>query len=304
MPSISVASSSKSSDGKIFLDPAGRACFRYHQVSHLEVPAENDLCGGPVVLVRQRGNGGVGQDLPAAQRTPGFSGDAELFVQSSQPALLKPGVQLDLVYCGNNFSLLHQLFQVSGLEVGHADGPHFPFPVQGLQSFVGLCKQTPPGAGPVDEVEVHIVEPKVGDGSIERPERGIVALVIVPDLGGDEEVLACECVHGFAGAAGGSVRFSGVSDRTAKRPAHSYFVAVHGGSIKAPVALAQGGGNQRFCVFGGNFIESVSHAVHLYAIVQRQLVDVSLEGDLIATTLPIPCTITSGMAVETHQASG
>ncbi|MNI87002.1 hypothetical protein D3C73_1441500 [compost metagenome] len=82
-------------------------------------------------------------------------------MQGPQPGLLQPRVQLDLVYRGDNFGLLHEFFKVSGLEIGNTDRPHLAFTVEGLHGFVAFRKKATAGTRPMNEVKVHVVEAKV-----------------------------------------------------------------------------------------------------------------------------------------------
>src|SRR5437899_13055228 len=44
--------------------------------------------------------------------------------------------------------------------------------------------------GPVDEVQIDVVEAELAATLLERPQRGLVALVVVPELGRDEDLFA------------------------------------------------------------------------------------------------------------------
>src|SRR5665811_2109362 len=52
------------------------------------------------------------------------------------------------------------------------------------------------GSGPVDQVEVDIFQSEFGPALLERIQRGLVALIGVPQFRGDEEVLAGEVGFG------------------------------------------------------------------------------------------------------------
>ena len=83
-----------------------------------------------------------------------------------------------------------------GLEIAHADGAHEPVEVERLERAPRLLVRALPfglGAlrsGPVDEVQVDVVEVQLGARFLERLERRIVAAIGVPHLRGDEQVLA------------------------------------------------------------------------------------------------------------------
>ena len=47
-----------------------------------------------------------------------------------------------------------------------------------------------PGDRPVQQVEVDVLEPEPRQAGVERAQRAVVALVVVPELGGHEDLLA------------------------------------------------------------------------------------------------------------------
>ena len=104
---------------------------------------------------------------------------------------------------GNHFGGLHQAVQMVGLEVGDADRPDLALLVQRFHGAVAFRKQPLPGAGPMDQVQVDVLQAKVGHGRVERPQRRVIAVIVIPDLGGDEEVLAGQGGGQLAGPAGG-----------------------------------------------------------------------------------------------------
>ena len=126
-------------------------------------------------------------------------------MQRAQFLLLEPGVQFDLVDGRYDFGGLQQAFQVGRLEIGDAYGPRLALPVQGLHRAVALGIQPALGTGPVDQVQIHVFQTQVGQGGVEGAQRCVVPLVVVPELGGDEQVLARERGGGLTGTAAGIV---------------------------------------------------------------------------------------------------
>jgi hypothetical protein len=82
----------------------------------------------------------------------------------------------------------------------------------------------------VQQVEIDVVDPEPAQAGVEAPQRGVVAVIADPQLGGDEDVPAVD-----AGAA------DAVADLA--------LVAVGGGCVDQPVALGERGldGGDRLC---------------------------------------------------------
>ena len=90
----------------------------------------------------------------------------------------------------------------------------------------------------MNQVQVNVVGAQLLQGSLERLERALVALVGVPQLGGEEDVLASHV---------------GVSDSAA----HARLVAVNSGGVDVAVAGLQGGGHDLL----GDLVLNLPHAV-------------------------------------------
>ena len=109
-------------------------------------------------------------------------------------------MQLDLVDDRQHARLVAQPLDVLRREVAHAD--------RGRASLLPQPHQRTPrvdvaiGAGdrPVDEVEVHAIQAEALQARVERPQRLVEPVVVVPDLGRDEDVVTCEAgrPHTFA----------------------------------------------------------------------------------------------------------
>ena len=102
--------------------------------------------------------------------------------------LLEEWVNLDLVHRGDDFRLRQELVEMARHEVADADGPCAPFAVDALERPPGI--EPLARHRPVDEVEVDIIEAEPGQAGVERAQRAVVALIVVPELGGDEYVRA------------------------------------------------------------------------------------------------------------------
>ena len=90
----------------------------------------------------------------------------------------------------------------------------------------------------MNQVQVNVVGVQLLQGSVERLEGVLVALVGVPQLGGEEDVLTSH-VGGGDGAA------------------HARLVAVDGGGVDVAVAGFQGGAHDLL----GNLVLNLPHAV-------------------------------------------
>src|SRR5690606_21329796 len=102
------------------------------------------------------------------------------------------GVELDLVDGRHDVAGVEQHVELGGGEVRHADGAHHPVGVQLFQGAPGLDVDGVGGGGPVDEVQVDDVESEPAAAGVERVQGRLAAVVVVPDLGGDEHLRAVE----------------------------------------------------------------------------------------------------------------
>lgn len=141
------------------------------------------------------------QALARAERGPGLGGDALLRVVLAGGVLLEVRVQLDLVDGRDDGRRLDQLLQVLRVEVGDTDGLDPAVRVELLEGLVRVDVLAPGRQRPVDQIQVEVVQAELLQGRVERAERGVVPLVAVPELGGDEEFLA-----GDAGGGDGLAR--------------------------------------------------------------------------------------------------
>ena len=110
-----------------------------------------------------------------------------LGVEAPQLLLLEAEVQLDLVDRRDDLCLVDQSLEVVWLEVGHADRPDTPVGVELLQRPPRLDVTVEARLGPMDQVEVDVVQPQPVQARLERAEGAVVALVVVPQLGRDEQ---------------------------------------------------------------------------------------------------------------------
>jgi hypothetical protein len=102
-------------------------------------------------------------------------------------------------------------------EIGDADRLHAAFSLELGKSLPGLDEGTASRRRPVDQVGVHISEPEPFQAFVAGAQGVVVAVVVVPEFGGDEQIFT---PHGR--------RPDGAAD--------PFLVAVHGGGIDQAVA--------------------------------------------------------------------
>ena len=131
-------------------------------------------------------------NLTLAERAPGFGGDIELLMSLLRHLLLEIGMQLDLVDDGNDAGLADDTLEMFGIEIRHADRTGTTlFPDSG-ESLPGLRIEAAMRRRPVNEVEVDVLGTELLQAALECTQRIVIALIGIPEFGGDEDVLAVE----------------------------------------------------------------------------------------------------------------
>src|SRR6188474_1270868 len=126
-------------------------------------------------------------------------------------------MQLDLVDGRADPGLAFEPFQILDAEVGDSDRAGAAFFVDALEGAPGFDEAVLRRNWPVDQVEVDVVEAEPPEALLERGQGRVVALARVPQLGGDEDLLAGDPRRGY------------------RRPDPA-LVAVRGGGVDVPVA--------------------------------------------------------------------
>jgi len=98
-------------------------------------------------------------------------------------------MQLDLVDRRRYTGLLDDSLQVRHLEVRDADRARPAVGPQLGQRLPGLRVQIPGGNRPVDQIQVDVVKAEPVETVLKCPQGGVAAVITVPQLGGDEQVL-------------------------------------------------------------------------------------------------------------------
>jgi hypothetical protein len=170
----------------------------------------------------------VGEEvvLPLGERTPGLNLHAALAHELLLVGALVERVRLDLVDRRDDLVVVDEVDQPVGEEVRHADGLREPFAVELLHRAplaVVVAVRL------VDEVEVHVIEAQPLQRRVDRALGVLLAGILDPQLGGDEQLLA---------------RDAALLDG----PPHGLLVAVRGGGVEGPVARGEGVGDRLLCL--------------------------------------------------------
>ena len=153
------------------------------------MPAQHDLRRGAVQAFGDGLDGGGGEAFAAAKWCPALGDDAARGVGGAEGCLLKLGVEFDLVQHGCDAGFSCEAVDLVGVKVRGADGGNDAFIPQFDQGAPCVNVLVAGGAGPVDEAQIEPVEGQAfqafGDGS----QGAGIALAVVPDFGGDENVV-------------------------------------------------------------------------------------------------------------------
>ena len=118
-----------------------RWCLRArdHDVSLLDMPAQQHLGGGLAVLLGEFLDEGLGHDrviAASAQRVPRLQRNVMLCQERLELRLREVGVALDLVDCGDNLALVEDALRLGDVEVRQADRANLAFLVRLLEDAV------------------------------------------------------------------------------------------------------------------------------------------------------------------------
>ena len=220
----------------------------------LDVPPQGHLGGALAVLPADPRQHRVGEDAVAAlgKGAPGLGLDAVLLHEGQGVLLLEEGVELHLVYRRLDLHGLADVRQNVGIAVAHADGPQ----PAGLVSLL----HGPPGAdivphGLVDQIQVDAAESQLFHRGLDSSLGPLIAGVLHPQLGGDEQLLPGHAALGHGLAHG---------------------LLVHIGRRRVNQAVAGGDGVQHRLLADGR-IRHLEHAEtlqgHLNSVVQLDRFD-------------------------------
>lgn len=201
------------------------------------VGADLFACGGDLVL--------------GAKRRVGLGQDAIVLAELDKFGVGKEGVNLNLVDSRLDLGKAQQLLQTGDGPVGNANGASLSAGQQLLHGapcrlrvlcevllddvlavgtnlglVVGVLLS---GDGPVNQEEVDIVEAKVGQRVLHRPLHILGLVEVIPDLGGDEEILSLD--RGV------------LTEEIPHSLADLCFVKVEPGAVEVPVSALEGAGD-------------------------------------------------------------
>ncbi len=228
--------------------PADRLGDRHD--APLDQPAQDDLGDALAVLAPDRLQHFVLEQAVLALRegAPGFGLDLVFSEQGLRLGLLMKGVDLDLVDRRSDLVVEHEVHDAVRIEVADAEGTDAAGAVQLLHR--------PPGAvdvsvGLVDQVEVQIVELQLVHRALERGLCALIAGVLHPELGGNEDLAPVD---------------PAVPDRRADR----LLVAIGRGGVEQAVADVESVADAPLA-FGrvGNLEDPETQDRHLDTVVQR-----------------------------------
>ena len=183
------ARDSSKSNTSMFSRMRRRDRLRNHDQVALQVPAQRDLRRRLAMLARQFLDHLFLYRLALGQRAPGFGGDAVALMEGAQLALRESGMQLDLVHRRRHAGILDQPAQVGLGEVRHADRARAAVLLHLDHRAPGFQKLVAAGHRPVDQVQVDIGQAQLAQALVHRRVGVVVAVLVVPQLGGDEQVL-------------------------------------------------------------------------------------------------------------------
>src|SRR5690606_38508829 len=155
----------------------------------LDLPAEDDLRDRLAVLTSNLFENRVREHVVPAfgERRPCLDLDAVLAQERLCFDLLLERVHLDLVHRRHDLVVDDQIHDAVRLVIADADGTDAAIAKHSLHRTPGAVNVT---ERLMDQVEVEIVEPEALQGPLERGLRALLALVLDPQLGGDEDLLA------------------------------------------------------------------------------------------------------------------
>ena len=144
---------------------------------------------------------------------------------------------------------LDQLLHVFGQEVGNADGTDTAVDEELFQGQPRILVLTVRGGGPVDQVEVQVIEAQLRQAGFEGGQRRVVTEIINPELGRDEQFVPGD--PGFGQRAPGA-----------------RLVAVDGGGVDAPVSGGERCGHGCGGLHVRNLEDAEAQLRHLDAVVE------------------------------------
>ena len=155
------------------------------------------------------------------QRRPALHGDPQVRAVVDQVVGLEGGVQFDLVHDRGDAGLVDDGVEMLGQEVAHPDGTDQAFGTEVDELLPAFHVRAARGAGPVDQVQIDVVEAEFLEALFQGRPGGVAALGFVPQFRGDEDLVARQRGCGY-------------------RASHTQLVAVDRSGVDVPVPRFQG----------------------------------------------------------------
>src|SRR5438094_2682056 len=172
-------------DGRVLSNAIWANRLRDDDEPMLQAPSNQDLSRCPSVLRGDLRNDRMVQPVSAREGAVGLQLHLLLHTELEQLLLVQEGMEFDLVHRGRNRRCGEQFLEVASRVVADADRAGEPVVVdleQRLPRFVSQARYRP-----VDEIQIDVVEAaEFAATLLERPQGGLVAMVVVPELRRDE----------------------------------------------------------------------------------------------------------------------
>src|SRR5919106_2122011 len=159
----------------------------------LQIPREGDSGRVDVVALGDLGDDRE-QDLDLGLRevAPGLGDDSVLVVVRAEALLLEEWLELDLVDGRHDVAHFGEAAEGRRAEVRDPDAAHQAFALEVDEHEPRLLVQPAARGRPVDQIEIEVVEPELGEARLEGAEGAVAALVVVGDLCRHEQLVARE----------------------------------------------------------------------------------------------------------------
>lgn len=174
---------------QVALNARGGQALGQNNVASSSVPVEQDLGSALVVLLGNGVDCGVFKLVTTSQGRVSLDLNAVLVAKLDESLALAEGVNFDLVDSGNDGGILEKVLDVGSTEVRNTNGLD-------LAELLGSLESTPAlkalllilGRG-VDQIQVKVVEAELVQRVAKSVEGSFVAVISIPELGADENIL-------------------------------------------------------------------------------------------------------------------
>src|SRR6267143_3206936 len=165
-------------DRSVLTNPLRSDRLRDDHEPVLQAPPNHDLRGRTGVLRGKLRDDRMFQPAPARERAVGLELDSVFLAKRKQVLLEEERMELDLVDGWRRRRSGQELLQVSDRVIAHADRTGEALVVQLQEGFPRIMAKA--GDGPMNQVQVDVIEPEVVSALLERLEGRFVAVVTVP----------------------------------------------------------------------------------------------------------------------------